>query len=336
MDQKTMAWDGNGKLNKGEVSLVRVDYPHQYLKNLEKDVKSGKLSAPDKLGLIRDGFDLAQSGNSPTTLALELANSYVEEMDYTVWSELVGQLSQLDNLLAYEPFYEDFRKYGRSIFSGIAKKMGWEKKSGEKHTDSLLRAIVLYKLGSYGDLETIKIAQKMFGGRVDPDLRGVVYNLVAANGAESEFNKLVQMYKEEENQQEKDRLGRALGLFKNTILLEKTLKFSISKHVRYQNTLGIIASVWGNPQSRYLAWEFVKENWKMLKERYAGGHYFTRVFHPAGDFCKKSDAKDIEKFVAKNPVPEAQRTIAQALEQIYSNAEWLKRDKKKIEKFLKL
>lgn len=74
----------------------------------------------------------------------------------------------------------------------------------------------------------------------------------------------------------------------------------------------------------------------MLKERYAGGHYFTRVFQPAGDFTKITDAKDIENFIKKNPVPEAQRTIAQALEQIYSNAEWLKRDKEKIEKFLKL
>ncbi|MCL5784125.1 MAG: ERAP1-like C-terminal domain-containing protein, partial [Patescibacteria group bacterium] len=71
-----------------------------------------------------------------------------------------------------------------------------------------------------------------------------------------------------------------------------------------------------------------------LKERYAGGHYFTRVFAPAGEFTKKEDAKDIERFVKINPVPEAKRTIAQALEQIYSNAEWLKRDKDKIKNFL--
>ncbi len=112
------------------------------------------------------------------------------------------------------------------------------------------------------------------------------------------------------------------------------MAFALSKHVRYQNALGIIGSVWGNPKGRYLAWAFVKSNWKLLKVRYAGGHYFTRVFGPAGQFTKISDAKDIEKFVRINPVPEAKRAIAQALEQIYSNAEWLKRDKKKIEKFL--
>ncbi|MDP3733484.1 MAG: ERAP1-like C-terminal domain-containing protein, partial [Candidatus Daviesbacteria bacterium] len=201
-------------------------------------------------------------------------------------------------------------------------------------TNVLLRSMVLYQLGSFGDLQTIQKAKSLFKEKIDPDLRGVVYNLVASNGEEKEFNTLIKMYKEEDNQQEKDRIGRSLGHFKQKNLLEKALDFAISKHVRFQNTLGIIASVWGNPVGRYLAWEFVKRNWKLLKERYAGGHYFTRVFEPMGEFTKISDAKDIEEFVAKNPIPEAKRTIAQVLERIYSNADWLKRDKAKIKKFL--
>lgn len=370
MDKKSTSIPNRGeKLNKGEVSLVRVDYPHEYLKKLESAVKSGQLSAPDRLGLIRDSFDLAQSGNSPTTLVLELTRSYVGEEDYTVWSSLTGHLSQLDSLLALEPFYEDFKKYGREIYEQIALKIDWEKRVGEKHTDTLLRGMVLHRLGTFGDGKTIKKAQEMFwnsisshpgtseasdriskkkdsigtsslqndkvGVSIDPDLHGVVYNLVAENGDKEESNRLLKMYKEEDNQQEKDRIGRALGQFKNESLLKKTLDFSISQHVRFQNSLQIIASVWSNPHGRYLAWEFVKSNWKLLKERYAGGHYFIRVFIPAGEFTKKEDAKDIEVFVKKNPVPEAKRTIAQALEQIYSNYEWLKRDKQKINRFLK-
>ncbi len=190
-------------------------------------------------------------------------------------------------------------------------------------------------LGGFGDEETIKKAQSMFGKKIDPDLRSVVYNLVAENGGQKEFNTLIGMYKEEDNQQEKDRIGRSLGLFKSKTILQKTLSFSISKYIRYQNSLQIIASVWGNPEGRYLAWGFVKENWKLLKERYAGGHYFTRVFQPAAEFTRKADALDIEKFVKKYPVPEAKRTIAQVLEQIYSNAQWLARDRKNMINFFK-
>ncbi|MBI2600294.1 M1 family metallopeptidase, partial [Candidatus Daviesbacteria bacterium] len=248
MDKKNMElankWE---KLNVGEVSLARVDYPHEYLKKLEEQVKNGKLSAPDRLGLIRDSFDLAQSGQSPISLALELAKSYQDEEDFTVWSELTGKLAQLDSLLADE----DFKAYGRQIYRQIAAKMGWEKRKGEKHTDSLLRSIVLNMFGGFGDKETIKKAQELFGKRIDPDLAGVVYNLVAENGGIKEFNTLIKMYKQQENQQEKDRIGRSLGKFKNKNLLSKTLDFSISKHVRFQNSLGIIASVWHNPNGRY-------------------------------------------------------------------------------------
>ncbi len=323
------------KLNAGESSLTRVDYPQHLLRGLEEVVKDKKLPVMDRLGLIRDTFGLAQSSGSPTTLALELAQSYVNEDDYTVWAELTGHISQLNSLLAYEPFYPEFKKYGLSLYQKIGQKMGWEKKEGEKHTDGLLRGMVLYKLGSFGDQKTIEKAQSLFKkGKIPADLKGVVYNLVAENGGPSEFSALVRMYKEEDNQQEKDRLGRSLGLFKSKTLLSRALDFAISKDVRFQNSLGIIASVWSNPEGRYLAWEFVKDNFKMLKERYAGGHYFTRVFTPAGDFTKLSDAKDIISFVKKNPTPEAKRTIAQSLEQIYSNAAWLKRDIKKIKNFL--
>ncbi len=336
MDQKSMTIpDKSEKLNKGEVSLVRVDYPHEYLKGLEESIKDGKLSSQDRLGLIRDSFDLAQAGNSPTTLALELTQSCIDEENFTVWSEITSRTSHLSSLLAFEDFHDDYRAYVRSIYKNIANKMGWVKRKGEKHTDVLLRAMVLYQIGSFGDKETIKKAEEVFKkGNIDPDLRGVVYNLVAENGGEKEFNTLVKMYKKEDNQQEKDRIGRSLGQFQDKKPLSKALEFAISKDVRFQNSLGIIASVWGNPVGRYLAWEFVKKNWKMLRERYAGGHYFSRVFTPAGEFTLMSDAKDIESFIKKNPVPEAKRTIAQALEQIYSNVEWLKRDKEKIKGFL--
>ena len=44
--------------------------------------------------------------------------------------------------------------------------------------------------------------------------------------------------------------------------------------------------------------------------------------------------KQIEEFVKKNPTPEGERTIAQTLERIYANSEWLKRDKEGIKRFL--
>ncbi len=323
------------KLNAGEASFFRVDYPHTLLLKLERAIQENKLPAVDRLGLIRDSFDLAQSGNSPTILALELIESFKQETDYIVWAEISARLDIVDNLLALEKMSHSFANFGQSIFTGIAGKIGWEKRSGEKHTDSLLRSLVLLRLGSFGHLPTIEKAKELFTQKnLDPDLRAVVYFLVAKNGGNDVFEKLVTQYKEEDNSQEKDRIGRSLGFFTDTTILSKTLDFSLSKHVRHQNSLHIIASVWHNPHGRYLAWDYVKKHWELLKKRYAGGHYFTRVFAAAGDFTKNEDADEMESFVLENPVPEARRTIAQSLEQIRSNAAWITRDKEKIDRFL--
>ncbi|MBU1000753.1 M1 family metallopeptidase [Patescibacteria group bacterium] len=336
MDKKSITIPNTKvKLNLGEVSLVRVDYPRNYLRRLENSIKNNRLPAPDRLGLIRDSFDLAEAGESPTSLALELAQNFVDEEDYIVWAELTVKLNRLNCLLADEPCYGNFKHFGRKLYTGIAGKLGWEKQKTERHTDGLLRGIIFRKLGSFGDEATTKKAKELFRkGKIDPDLLSSVYSLVAENGSLKEFQRLIKMYKKEDNQQERDRIGRSLGCFRSKKLLQKTLDFSISKHVRFQNSLQIMASVWGNPAGRYLAWEFVKRNWELLKERYAGGHIFPKIFLPMGNFTKASDAKEIEKFIANNSVSEAKRTIAQALEQIYSNAEWLKRDSRNISKFL--
>lgn len=323
------------KLNSGEMTMTRVDYPHAYLRELEQAITENKLSPEDRLGLLRDSFDLAQSGNSPTTLALELIQSFKNETEYMVWGEISTRLDCLDNLLSLTDISGQFMHFGQSIFLDIGERMGWEKRKGEKHTDSLLRSLALLRLGSFGHEQTIQKAKELFLEKnLDPDFRAVVYFLVAKNGGVETFEKLIALYKKEDNQQEKDRIGRSLGFFTDPFILEQTLDFALSKHVRHQNSLHIIGSVWHNPKGRYLAWEYVKEHWELLKKRYAGGHYFTRVFSAAGEFTKIEDADEMESFVLKNPVPEAQRTIAQALEQIRSNAAWLTRDKDKLGRFL--
>ena len=57
----------------------------------------------------------------------------------------------------------------KTIYENIAHKIGWEKKKGEKHTDVLLRGMVLYKLGSFGDSQTIEKAQEMFSLACHPE-----------------------------------------------------------------------------------------------------------------------------------------------------------------------
>jgi puromycin-sensitive aminopeptidase len=62
------------KLNTEETSFIRVDYPATFLKRFATPIATKELSAIDRFGIIRDAFDLSQTGYLPTKEALELSS----------------------------------------------------------------------------------------------------------------------------------------------------------------------------------------------------------------------------------------------------------------------
>jgi puromycin-sensitive aminopeptidase len=199
---------------------------------------------------------------------------------------------------------------------------------------------VIYSLGTNGDKETIIQAQKLFAQivennfKIDSDLRGIVYNLVAENGGEKEYLQFKKLYVETPFGEEKDRLIRALGAFKDKNLLIKTMDFAFSEDMRAQDLFKAIHFVWANPLGRDIAWDFVQKNWQEITRRFAGGHLYSRFIQPAVYFVDDKKALEIEEFFKKNPSVGLERTIAQVTEQIRANDLWLKRDKIKLSSFL--
>ena len=329
------------KLNAGESGMFRTDYPAQMLKNLHQPLREGKLGALDRLGLIRDAFALSESGDFPTTQALELALMFKDENNYTVWVELVTGLNSVDNLLSGKYVQKDFRNFASALLSRAVKKTGWKKKIGETHTAGLLRSLILSSAGAFQDKAVVLEAQEKFRGwmlknkKVEPDLRGVVYSIAAENGGKPEHEFLTEAYKKEGLHEEKNRIGRALGLFKDPKLVKKTLNFALSENVRPQDTPGIFLSCWQNQNCRKIAWEFTQKYWKEILGRYpSSGHMLNRFIKPASLFSGEAEASQVSSFFKSHRAPGAKRAVEQTLEKINSNVLWLKRDEQKISNWL--
>ncbi len=330
------------KVNAGEYGVFRTSYPESILTAFKGPIKSRRLDARDRFGLVRDVFALAEAGRSATPRAMDFATYYKEEADYTVWAELAVNLNAIALLIADEPYVSEYDRFVRDIFSGIAKRVGWEKKKGEDHLQILLRSVALSRFGSHGDSATIARAKKMFrritaaGGKnpIDPDVRSVVYAIVAKFGGKRDHAKLIRMYQAATSDEEKSRIMRALGAFRDKRLLKSTLAFSLSKHVRIQNAASMVAWVWINPAGKEVAWSFVRANWKTFLDRYAGGFALSRLVSMTGYFTTLKKAKEVERFFKNHPAPGAERTVTQALERIRGNAAWLARDREAVKKYL--
>jgi puromycin-sensitive aminopeptidase len=327
-----------GKLNAGEVSMLRVKYDEQTLSKLKNQILEGSMHMHDRLGIARDIFALAEAGYISATVALEFAEAFKNENEYIVWAELASGIDKVYSLISEEVWVDNYKKYALQLFSPLAHRLGWHAKSAS-NTETFLRNLALSHAALYGDDMVIKYGKKLLKEsgktKIPADIRSVVYGIVARDGKEADWNKFKAMYKGATLDEERDRCGRALAQFRDKTLLAKTLTFALSKDVRMQDAPFLIGAVWGNSKGRDLSWQFVKHNWETLLKKYGeGGHFLGRVLSPLGTHTTIADAKDITKFFKKNVAPGAARTIEQSLEKIYSNASWIKADKDKIKKWL--
>ena len=323
------------KVNPGHTGFYRVQYDDEEWQRFIPAIESGELSATDRLGLQGDAYALARSGLIPATQFLQLAQAYRNEETYSVWADLIGNLRQVEMLIAQEPFLPQYQAMGRHLAGPIAGKVGWEPKAGEGHLQVLLRATALGYFGALGDEETIAEAQRRFArfleepASLSPDLKGAVYALAAQAGDADTFSAMHRLSQETPLQEEKVRLLQSLTRFSDTGLLQRTLDLALSPDVRIQDTVAMVLGVAGNRHNgAQMAWDFVKSNWAEFDRRYgSGGFAIMRLVGLTSNFVTAEARQDVEQFFQENPTPSASRAIQQSLERINLNIRWLERNR---------
>ncbi len=330
------------KLNPSQSGFYRVLYSPELLASLTQAVESGEIETVDRLGFLDDVFALSQAGFMKTSQALSVLNAYRRETDFSVWIAISKNLGFLYNLIAGEHWRGAFNTFAREFFRPIALSKGWDKSTGDSHIDVMLRSLVLRNLGGYGDESTIEEAKNRFrdfvnGGNLDPDLRHTVYRLVAENGGEEEFERLLRIYDSTDLHEEKNRILSAMGNFTAEDILMTVLEFAFSEKVRPQDLPIILSSAGQNPLGRNLAWESVKKNWQTIMDRYHEGGLFLigRIIEgTVAAFTTRDKFQDVKGFFRVHKVPGAKRTIKQSLEMIRLNIAVLNRDREDIKEWL--
>lgn len=317
------------KFNVNETGFYRTAYEPAVWEWFIPGIENKTLTPLDRLGLISNAFAVSQAGYLPITTSLRLARAYAGETDYTVWLELTYHLQNIRALVVGTKFYDSYILFARSIIKTIVTTLTWQGQKGEKHTDSLLRALLLQSYGIFGDTQTIQEAKKRFSraktnmASLPPDQRGLVFLIVASNGSKKEYGELKKMYIEATLPEEKNRIGRGMCANKDEALLTDALEFSFSKHVRSQDTMRFIENVLANPWGHKPGLTFLMKNWKQYLTIYGeGGHTLSRIVGSLGHLHTTKDAQTIERFFKTHPAPGAERAVKQALEQINANAAW--------------
>ncbi|XP_037041588.1 puromycin-sensitive aminopeptidase-like [Bradysia coprophila] len=329
------------KINPGTVGFYRTHYTPEMLNLLMPAIRNQSLPPLDRLDLVDDSFALVQAGRASTREVLELIDAYQTETNYTVWSSITNSMIKLQTLLSHTTVDERFDKYVIALYEPIANRLGWDCKTGENHLDTLLRSLVLNRLVSCGCRATIDEARRRFKLHASgeqllaADLRSTCYMAVMRNGDTAIYEEMLRLYRLHDLQEEKDRISRALGSFRNVEILKRVIDFAVSTEVHAQDTVFVIGSVAMNPKGREMCWDYFKENSVNLAAQFRGGVLLARlVKFLTENFTSEEKAHEVEQFFKENSFAGTERTVSQSVETIRLNAMWLQRDLQSITEFL--
>ena len=322
------------KVNTDQTGFYRVNLSPDDWAALIPAIASRTLSDTDRLGVQNDAYALSRAGYLPVSQFLAIAEAYKDETDASVWRELAGNLGDLDTLLFDEECYLQLKVLCQSLFTPLAKRMGWQPKPGEGHLDTLLRGIALGQAGYYEDSEVLGEAKSRFENYLKnpsslaPDLRSVVYSLTAQQGDGDTYERMWDLQKKAELQEEKVRLLISLTRIPDPELISDVLKRSLTDDVRSQDTVTVVGAVSGNPKGKALAWDFLKDNWDEFNERYGhGGFMLMRLVGLPRGFTTQERLDDVKQFYGAHPVPAAERSVRQVIEGIELNVAWRNKNK---------
>ena len=323
--------DSNFIVNSGRYGFYRVQYDANSLAQLELLIDEKILNHVDRWSLQNDLFSQCVSGTKQIQEYLDFTTSYHDEDNYITLQNLAQNLYHLYKLTRKEKFSDEIRTYTAQFLGTIFDRLGWDSQKNEKHTNALLRSFVITALGKLGDKEILNEARKRFNkflknkNSLAADLQEPVFVLVAWQGNEKTYNKLLSLYKKSTLQEEKIRFLMAMCNFKQKNLLLKTLALSLTPEVRSQNIrvpiMGVSANIYGSD----ILWPWLKNNWKKLVRRFGVGNPLAnRIVASIGSVIDDKQEKDVRKFFKRMPLPGTERVIEQTLERVRIRSKFLR------------
>ncbi len=330
------------KVNVNSVGFYHVLYESGHLQELLPAVESKTLSSLDRWSLQNDLFALVQAGRAATVDALKLMKSFVNEDDYTVWAAVDNAFERLDVILTNANDQSRLHAFGRELLQNIYANVGWMPSSpNEPHSRTLLRSLVIHRLGAFGDENVISEALKHFDAHVNgsstlaADLRSAVYRTVMHSNRKDIFDALLKIFRATDMNEEKTRIASALGCVQDQSLIERVLEFAMSSEIRSQDTRYVTTSLSNSMNGRNAMWSHFKSNFAEYRRRYEGSVSFgDMVKSIIQNFATDAMATEVEEFFDVNPIPGTERSVKQAVETIRIQAKWLDRDLESIRKFL--
>ena len=332
--------DGFVKLNPDWVGFYRVNYSEDMLTKLIAAIDGNELSSKDRLNVQNDVFAMASAGLTSHTSYLKMLTAFGEEMDYVVLFDISSKLDALNPVIWLDTeTHAMFKEIKQTIFTKVAKKLGFDSKPGESHLHVLLRAKAIASSGSEEILAESKkrLMESIASGEALPGdiCESVYHNYVSMDGVEA-LEQMLVLYEASVLAEEQNRILRSLGNVTDAVGIDVVLDFAFSSKVRDNVRNQVVASLATSSKlASEKVWQFFKANFGMIIDKLNGKLLSSVIGSSTMYFATEEMLADVVAFFNTNArFAEAKRKIEQSFEKIQMNVFLCKRDAANIKAYL--
>ncbi|XP_054843508.1 leucyl-cystinyl aminopeptidase [Eublepharis macularius] len=303
------------------------------------------LTSSDRANLINNIFNLAGLGLVSLDKAFELIEYLVKENCTAPITEALHQVNHIYNLVekrGLQTLAAKIVKKVENMLRDKIKKQTWTNSgslSEQELQSSLLTFACSHNLGNCSNTATM-LFNKWMNSRGTTSLPTDVMKIIFTAGAKTEvgWQFLLQMYSSLVSEAEKLKILEALASTDDVGNLMRLMQISLEGvQIRSQDLALIIGTVSHTLPGNLLAWDFVKENWKQLKQKFHSGSFTIQniVTSTTRLFSTEEHLREVKTFFASVSEETVQlRCVQAAIETIQLNIQWMKINLEKLEKLL--
>ncbi|KAH8700271.1 aminopeptidase [Talaromyces proteolyticus] len=334
------------KLNADHSGLYRTSYTPERLEKLGKAAKEGLLTVEDRAGMVADSGALTAAGYQKTSGLLSLLKGFNTESEYIVWNEMLTRIGSIRAAWLFEDqkVRDAVKEFQRSLVSEKAHEIGWEFSEQDGHVLQQFKTLLFGSAGSAGDPVVVAAAQDMFKrfaegdhSAIHPNIRGSVFNIVLKNGGEKEYNIILDRFRHGSTSDEKNTALRSLGAAEDIALVQRTLDLALNGEVRSQDVYMPLAGLRNHVTGVQERWKWLVNNWDTIPARFPPSLPMLSavVQLSTSAFCTEAQLKEVQAFFASKDTKGFDRAISQSLDAIQSKSNWVERDRRDVEQWLK-
>ncbi|KAF3821456.1 hypothetical protein GH733_009498 [Mirounga leonina] len=314
-------------LNLNMTGYYRVNYDTLGWKKLNQQLEKDPKAIPviHRLQLIDDAFSLSKNNYIEIETALDLTKYLAEEDEIIVWYAVLVNLVTKDLVFDANSYdiYPLLKKYLLKRLISI-----WNmystviRENVAVLQDDYLALVALEKLFEtacwLGLEDCLQLSRELFKNwanhpenEIPSPIKSVILCYGIALGSEEEWDFLLNMYANKTKEEERIQLAYAMSCSKDPWILNRYMEYAITASPFAFNETNIIEVVAASEVGRYIAKDFLVNNWQAVSERYGTQSLVTLMYIIGRTISTDLQITELQQFFG-NMLEEQQRLTVHA------------------------